>query len=203
LLGSAPLGVVGFHPSELPQNRGRHPIIWALILGLERTGSTFFFMDSGTDSGDIISQVAILIEDNDCAESLYNKITKEALIQIESFVPELQLGTIIRQKQDNSLANVWRKRSGADGLIDWRMSAKSIHNLVRGLSTPYVGAHFLFKGSEIKLWKTMPSKDFSSNVEPGKVLRNTQAGAFVKCGEGAIYLLETDPPFKPIEGDYL
>jgi len=29
LLELAPLGVVGFHPAELPQNRGRHPLIWA------------------------------------------------------------------------------------------------------------------------------------------------------------------------------
>jgi len=41
-LGIAPLGVVGFHPAALPANRGRHPLIWALFLGLKKTASTFF-----------------------------------------------------------------------------------------------------------------------------------------------------------------
>ena len=39
------LGIIGTHPAELPQNRGRHPIIWALALGLEKTASTFFKMN--------------------------------------------------------------------------------------------------------------------------------------------------------------
>ena len=31
---------IGFHPSLLPHNRGRHPLIWALALGLEKTGTS-------------------------------------------------------------------------------------------------------------------------------------------------------------------
>ncbi len=31
-------GVIGYHPALLPKNRGRHPIVWALVLGLEETG---------------------------------------------------------------------------------------------------------------------------------------------------------------------
>ena len=36
------MGVAGFHPSLLPKNRGRHPLIWAKVLGLAESG-TFFF----------------------------------------------------------------------------------------------------------------------------------------------------------------
>ena len=42
-------GVIGFHPAKLPSNRGRHPIIWALALGLEETASTFFKMEEGAE----------------------------------------------------------------------------------------------------------------------------------------------------------
>ena len=41
------LGTIGFHPTLLPHNRGRHPIIWALALGLEETGTTFFKLADG------------------------------------------------------------------------------------------------------------------------------------------------------------
>lgn len=46
---------------------------------------------------------------------------------------------------------MWRKRVSPDGKIDWRMSAKSIFNLVRGLTKPYIGAYFLEDGKEIKV----------------------------------------------------
>lgn len=43
LLNLPKMGVVGYHPALLPKNRGRHPIIWALVLGLNDSGSTFFY----------------------------------------------------------------------------------------------------------------------------------------------------------------
>lgn len=57
LLKVAPMGVIGYHPTALPQNRGRHPLIWAIVLGLEKSASTFFFMKEGADDGDILSQI--------------------------------------------------------------------------------------------------------------------------------------------------
>ena len=203
LLGIPPMGVVGFHPTALPKNRGRHPLVWSLVLGLKETASTFFFMDSGADSGDIISQVEIQIGHEDNANDLYNKVTEVAKKQMLEFVPKLALGTVERHKQNNALANVWRKRVITDGLIDWRMSAEAIHNLVRGLSKPYVGAHLIFKGSKIKVWKTTIWTESPANIEPGKILLISEAGTVVKCGTGAICLTQTEPGFKPTEGDYL
>lgn len=203
LLRLAPLGVVGFHPAALPANCGRHPLIWALVLGLEKTASTFFFMDAGADSGDILSQREIIIDDEDDARSLYNKVVYSALDQIEEFVPQLAAGTFQRHKQDQRLANTWRKRGSADGKIDWRMSAHSIHNLVRGLAKPYVGAHFIVGGQEIKVWKTAVVSDVPRNIEPGKVLIQTGSRPVVKCGEDAICLLVMEPFFEPIVGSYL
>lgn len=203
LLALAPLGVVGFHPAALPANRGRHPLIWSLVLGLEKTASTFFFMDAGADSGDILSQRDILISDQDDARTLYNKVTETALAQIEEFLTLLSSGSAQRIKQSTLHVNMWRKRGRADGIIDWRMSAQSIHNLVRGLTKPYVGAHFLAEGKEIKVWKTQPYSPAENNIEPGKVIAHSADGPVVKCGEGAICLIETEPTFLSNVGDYL
>ena len=203
LLHLAPMGVVGFHPAALPANRGRHPIIWALVLGLNETASTFFFMDEGADSGDILSQSRIKVEDEDDAASLYEKITEAALTQVQIFVPQLASGRFNRLTQDHSCANAWRKRSKMDGQIDWRMSARNIHNLVRALSKPYVGAHFLYQEQEIKVWSTELVFDVARNIEPGKILEVTDKGAVVRCGEQGIRLLGTEPVFKPGIGEYL
>ena len=74
ILSIPKLGTIGFHPAELPANRGRHPIIWALVLGLKKTASTFFYIDEGIDSGPIIMQSAIQIDQNETENSLSEKI---------------------------------------------------------------------------------------------------------------------------------
>jgi methionyl-tRNA formyltransferase len=134
---------------------------------------------------------------------LYSKITKEALLQIQEFVPLLETRSFPRVSQDFLLSNTWRKRGAADGQIDWRMSATSIHNLVRGLSKPYIGAHFVFEGQEIKVWKTELILDVASNIEPGKVLRLENSNPVVMCGDNAVCLLLTEPKFEPKVGIYL
>lgn len=203
LLNLAPMGVVGFHPTALPANRGRHPLIWALVLGLKETVSSFFFMKEGADDGDILSQERVAIEDTDDATTLYEKVTRCALSQIQIFVPQLASGRFPRVAQDDQNANAWRKRGKADGQIDWRMSSRSIHNLVRGLAKPYIGAHFLYHGREVKVWSTALVEGMPPNLEPGKILEVSELGPIVKCGEESIRLLTTEPPFKPALGEYL
>jgi methionyl-tRNA formyltransferase len=204
LLNLARLGVVGYHPAMLPKNRGRHPLIWALVLGLEQTGSTFFFMDEGADSGDILSQEVISIAPDDDAGDLYQKMTETALVQISAFLPKLQQGTHQRIPQDHSLANNWHKRSVADGRIDWRMPTAAIHNLVRALARPYPGATFTHEDRDVIVWKSQPETSaIAGNLEPGKVLAVSNRVITVKTGDGAIRLLQYDLE-TPLElGTYL
>jgi len=203
LLHSAPMGVVGFHPALLPFNRGRHPIVWALALGLKTTGSTFFFMDEGADSGKILSQQKIKILYADTARTLYNRIVKTAMVQIEGFLPKLQNGSYRCPAQRHSLANYWRKRGPEDGKIDFRMSSRWIYNLVRALARPYVGAHVRFSSADVKVWaaKEVPFKH--ANIECGKVIRSGRAGILVKCADGAILLTKHEFAHAPKTGEYL
>lgn len=204
VLELAPLGVVGYHPSPLPRNRGRHPLIWALALGLEETGSTFFRMDGGVDSGDILSQRVIAIAPEDDAGTLYEKMTATALDQLDDLVPRLADGSFTRTPQDERLANVWRKRGAEDGVIDWRMPSAGIHNLVRALTRPYPGASAFYRSAEFKVWRTAPS-DLATppNLEPGRVLRIDGRDLTVKTGDAAISLTEHDLARLPENGEYL
>ena len=203
LLEIPPMGIVGYHPAALPLNRGRHPLIWALVLGLTETASTFFFMDEGADSGDILDQKLISIQPSHDAGSLYKSVTQVAISQIRDFVPRLMDKTYDRHPQDHRNANVWRKRCMVDGIIDWRMSAESIHNLVRGLSRPYVGAQFTYMDCVIKVWKTEVVDHVPPNIEPGKVLSVHSDGVVIKAGAGAIRLSEISPSIVLKVGSYL
>lgn len=199
------LGFVGFHPAALPQNRGRHPIIWALALGLEQTASTFFFMEEEADTGDILSQEDVRIRASDDAGDLYDRILDTAQAQVRTFTRELADGSHTRTPQDDTRANSWRKRSREDGKIDWRMPATGVYNLIRALAGPYPGAHMMVDGSEVKVWSARIVRESDSdiaNIEPGKVLAVSGERVDVKCGIGVIGLLDHELPALPEPGDY-
>ncbi len=203
ILTLAALGVVGYHPSLLPMNRGRHPIIWAKILGLNKTGSTFFFMDENADTGDILSQVEIPIEFTDNASDIYKRMTEAALYQIGEFLPRLQSNTFERTEQVKTIGNTWRKRSIVDGLVDFRMTTNSICNLVRGLSRPYPGAHCNYNGINCKIWSVEPGNFSETNIEPGKVIAQNGKVIEIKTGDASIKLVEHEIDPLPPNGSYL
>ncbi len=204
LLKLAPLGVLGFHPAALPANRGRHPLIWALALGLQQTASSFFFMDEGADSGNILSQELVEIGPEDDAATLYAKVSATALRQMEKFLPELQSGSAVTHAQDHTKANYWRKRGRTDGQIDFRMSSSGIFYLVRALAKPYVGAHICYRDREVKVWKARISDVVAgNNLEPGKVLGHCGASFIVKSGDGVVEILEHEFRELPMPGEYL
>ena len=199
-------GVVGFHPTELPNNRGRHPLIWAIFLGGKRTASTFFIMDEGADTGDIISQEIVAIEETDTAETLYKKVGEIAIKQIIDFSKEFELKgeNIERRKQNIAEGNAWRKRGKVDGQIDFRMSSEAIYNLVRALTHPYVGAHIKLDGEkEVKIWKVIKKSCTFVNYEPGKVLEVENNKILVKTYDGAIQIIEHEFLELPKKGQYL
>lgn len=202
ILNICPLGVIGFHPALLPQNRGRHPLIWAKVLGLSKSGTSFFFMDEGADTGDLLDQkeFEILFEDN--ASDIYHKMILNSIKQVESFLPKLLNGSYKRTKQP-SIGNTWRKRNAADGLIDFRMTSEAICNLVRGLTKPYVGAHCIFNGEEVKIWEVELEKLDKQNIEPGKVLELVGNTIKVKTYNGAIILKNHDFVTIPELGTYI
>jgi methionyl-tRNA formyltransferase len=188
---------IGFHPSELPKNRGKHPIIWSLVLGLKKTASTFFIIkNEKVDSGTIVSQKIILISKSENASSLYKKIITTSCNQLRLLIRKIENNIPFKfySKKTNE-SNYWRKRSCNDGRLDWRMSATSIYNLVRALSKPYNNATFIYKNKEIKILraKIIKKKNNSliNNLEPGKILKKTHNYFDVKCGEGVIRVLET------------
>jgi methionyl-tRNA formyltransferase len=199
------LGVIGFHPSLLPYNKGRHPLIWAKVLGLDKTGSTFFFMDEGADSGDILSQKEFAINFEDDAGVLYRKMIDTALNQIDDFHLKLKNDTFLKIPQDKYVGNNWRKRNMKDGLIDFRMNSLVICNLVRALTKPYVGAHVEYNDTNVTIWGVEISdyKEDIKNIESGKVLNVIDSKIEVKTGDSSIWLINHEFSELPQVGAYI
>ncbi len=197
------LGTVGYHPAALPENRGRHPIIWALALGLRETASTFFLMDEGADTGAIVDQEPVPIGDEDDAGTLYARLQEMAPAQVARIAAAMSAGTLEPRPQDPDQGNAWRKRSADDGRIDWRMSAASIRNLVRALAKPYPGATCRIGDTEAVVRRVEIVPDAPGNLEPGKVLSANAGVLVVKCGDGALRLTDHAIDPLPEPGTYL
>lgn len=199
-------GAVGYHPALLPENRGRHPIIWALALGLRKSGSTFFFLTEEADAGDIINQEIVDIENNEDAGSMYEKLMKIGEQQVIDLTNDFINQTIRPVKQDDTKANTWRKRSKNDGQIDWRMSTKSILCLIRALTKPYVGAHAVYQEEDCVIWKAEEVSESIiqvDNIEPGKVIESDGKIFVVKTGDSLVKIIEHDWEIVPKRGEYL
>lgn len=204
ILSIPPMGGIGFHPTKLPSNKGHHPIIWALALGLNMTAVSFFRMNLNADDGEILSQQEIFIEYEDDARSLYDKMMEMAKTQIVELTNDLQ-GKCLRIPAIQVFSeNVWRKRTVLDGIIDWRMSSRGIYNLVRALTRPYIGAEFRYKDGMVKVWKVEElMHDGIENIEPGKVIEvKTNTDFCVKAYDKVIHVVDCSPVDLKV-GEYL
>lgn len=146
IIDSAKVGVVGFHPAALPKMRGRAANVWQVLLGIHEAKVSLFYIDEGTDSGDILGQEPYMIEDTDYAEDVGRKIDEAAAKLSRRVLRQIMDGSIRPVKQNEDEATYLLKRSPEDGLIDWNQPVKDIHTLVRAVSRPFPGAFGMYDG---------------------------------------------------------
>ena len=196
-------GSIGYHPADLPNNRGRSPIIWSIFLGLKKCSSTFFLMNELADSGKVLSKKNIKIFNSDNATSIYKKLNLIASKQIINVVKKIKYLKKNKIKNKIKKTNFWRKRTLEDGKIDWRMSATKIDKLIKSLTFPYPYAHFIFKNKIIKVYEAKILKSKKYNIEPGKVFSKFNNNFVVKCGEDALVLKGISPKIKLKVNSYI
>lgn len=148
----APKGCAGMHASLLPKYRGGAPLVWAIINGETRTGLSFFYLEEGIDTGDIIAQEEIDILEDDTIKTLIDKVSISALKIIKEFIPLLASGDAPRTKQNEAEATNFPQRKPEDGLIDLNKDAKSIKDFIRAQTKPYPGAYTIQNGKKITIW---------------------------------------------------
>lgn len=141
ILDIPPMGVIGFHSAVLPGRRGSSPLIWAMVEGMKETGVTMFFMDEGIDTGDVIACERFTIDEGDYAVDVLRKADDATLSLLRQHLDEILDGTAPRTEQDDAESTYTRRRTPADGEIDWARPAHEVVDLIRALAPPYPVAH--------------------------------------------------------------
>ena len=193
LIRIAPKGAINLHPSLLPKYRGRASINWAIVNREKEVGLTAHYIDGGVDTGDIIEQIRIKIDNQtyigDLLEKyypIYKEITQKTLNKILS-----ENGVITTKQNDSSLYPIYPKRTPEDGLIDWTKSIDDIYALIRAVSKPYPGAYTYFNDSKLIIWKAVLKFEIVSSllINAGDIAEIDNK-LFVKCVEGFLELTE-------------
>ncbi len=200
ILHFPPRGCLNAHASLLPRYRGAAPIGWAIIKGERRTGVTIILMNEGMDEGDMILQESVDIGLDDTAGILAERLAFLAAKLLRRSLEKIREGSVEPTPQIGEEATNAPRLKKSNGLIDWRTSARDIHNLVRGLN-PWPGAYTYVRGVDkgqkkmLKIWRMEPLADnrkpTTTEGQPGKVVEIIKdEGLVVIAGRGSLLVKE-------------
>lgn len=198
------LGTFNLHGSLLPQYRGAAPINWAIINGEKETGVTTFFLTHEIDTGKIILQDKVKIEENDNIGKIHDelmhlgaRLVKETVdLILEDKVEAIDQSKFYVNEQELKPAPKIFKETCR---IDWNKSAEQIHNHIRGLS-PYPAAwtELHSEGKEPLAVKIYASEKIvaKNNMAAGHIRTDNKTYLHIACADGYINVTELQFPGK-------
>ena len=143
-------GCLNIHPSLLPRYRGPSPVSSAIINGDDFTGVSVMLMDEGLDTGPVLQQKRVIIDESETANELTYKLFKIGGDMLVDLIPLWTDGSINLTKQDETQASNTSKIVKQDGRIKWDEDAQSISRKVRAYS-PWPGTFSTWRGKNFKL----------------------------------------------------
>ena len=182
------LACLNVHASLLPHYRGAAPIQRAIMNGERWSGISIMHMDKSLDTGDVILQQPLLLEDDWDHGEVQSRLAEMGAGLLLQAMDQLRQGTAARWPQDHTLSSYAQRILREDELIDWRRSAEAIFHQIRALS-PQPGAYTSLNGENIKIFKAAVPVVESSGVAPGSIVALTPEGFMVQTGEGQLELL--------------
>ncbi len=195
LIEIAPRGGVGFHPTMLPEGRGRAPVAWTILLGARAAVSLFRLTDE-PDAGDLIAQREVPVLSDDYSQDLIdrtNEVFKEVVAEL---APKIIATALPATPQDHAKATYYEKRTPEDGLIDWFRSTDQVYRLIRAAGRPYPGAFTFAEGAKLTIWRATPADPDSvpaknDQPEQGTVIEvDADRGVLIATGDAALWVTE-------------
>jgi methionyl-tRNA formyltransferase len=174
-------GFIAVHNSLLPKYRGGAPLVWALMNGDEKVGSSIFYLSEGMDDGDIVSQVELKVNPNNYIRDVANNLQVLVLEEFEKIWPKILDNSQVRKPQNHAEASYCAQLTSKDGKIDWRKPAIHIYNQIRAQSLPYPCAYARLGETTIPIISAEPFENKLHGF-PGQVALILDDGVVVACG---------------------
>ena len=196
ILEMTPYGCVNVHASLLPSYRGAAPIQWAVINGEKVSGVTTMQMNEGLDTGDMLLKVEIPLDEKETGGSLHDKLAEAGARLCVETLDALKAGTVTPEKQGDSPTAYAKMLDKHMGKIDWKMSAKEIERLIRGLN-PWPSAYTRWNENDkgMKIWEAEVAEGQTDKVA-GTVVEVAKDGLFVQTGDGLLKITALQIPGK-------
>ena len=197
ILNMPRLGCINIHASLLPAYRGAAPIQWCVINGEEKTGVTIMQMAKGMDTGDILLQKEVVLDEKETGGSLFDRLMETGAELIVEALPKIEAGELTPVVQKEELATYAGKITKDMGNIDFAKSAVTIERLIRGLN-PWPSAFTHYKGRILKIWEADVVSECANaeNPVPGTVIAMDKESFTLATGEGALRIRSLQPEGK-------
>lgn len=202
LLNIPKYGCINVHGSLLPKYRGAAPIQWAIMNGEEKTGITIMRMDEGMDTGPMLARAECPIGPDESSPELTERLAGLGADLLTQTIPGYLNGTILPVPQEDDGVTYAPPITREHGFIDWRKSAASIHNQIRGLAE-WPGAYSEYSGKRIKIYcSALPGdpgaltevyRTSFGEPEPGTVICAHRGVLAVMCGDIPLLLTCIQP----------
>ncbi len=180
-------GCINVHASLLPAYRGAAPIQWAIIDGLKKTGVTIMQMNEGLDTGDIISQAEVDIDEKETTEILFDKLADAGAALLTETLADIEKGNINPTAQPKESTTAYaRMLTKEDGKINWETDAQVLERLIRGVPG---GAYGFMDGKIVKLLSCDVLNE-NTEAEPGSIVSADKRVLAVQTGKGQLKINE-------------
>ncbi len=190
ILNAPKYGCINVHASLLPKLRGGSPLHHAIIDGYDKTGVTIMYMDKGMDTGDIISQEEIVINDDDTVGTIHDKLSVLGSALLLKTLPNIINGTNDRIKQNENEATYCHNITHEEEQIDFNDNVRNIFNKVRGMN-PFPVSYFTLDNKVFKVYKVKYEKNNKyQNKINGEIVIFDKNNLGIKASNGIIYLLD-------------
>jgi methionyl-tRNA formyltransferase len=184
--------ILNVHPSLLPRWRGAAPIERTLMAGDTETGVTIFEIEAELDSGPVALAEREQIQPEDTAGTLSARLAKLGGALLVQALDRAEAGSLELAEQAEEGVTYAEKIDPSERRLDLSWPAAEVERRVRAL-TPHVGAFLALADGERLGVRSARAVD--ETLERGE-LKSVGGRLLVGCSEGALDLLEVQPPGK-------
>ena len=188
------LGMLNVHASLLPKYRGAAPVHRAVMNGDLETGVTIMQMAEALDAGDMLAKSVRGIGADETSEEVERALAQDSARLLLDVIDRIEAGTARPEPQDHSASTYAPRLRKEEGLIDWTLSARQIHDRVRGLY-PWPHAYSYLDGARVIVLKTALPLEvrLKADTTPGTIVDVTRDAIEVATGDGRIAITELQP----------